>query len=60
MCGDNRMVGEQKEVTGLTKDGRPLVIELMLNSMPDENGGRTFVGVLHDITGVSMFFTVDI
>ena len=57
MVGKQRAV--QREVVGLTKDGRPLVIELMLDSITDDTtGGTTLVGVLHDITGVPHDFFV--
>ena len=42
--------GVRTEVTAHTKDGRPLIIELLLNSATDPTGNTTFVVVLHDIT----------
>jgi len=48
--GKARVIGKSREVVGLTKDGRRLVIELLLNSVIDEKGGVAFVGVLNDIT----------
>jgi len=45
-------IKEGKEVVGLTRDGRCLVIELMMSSISLGSKGETLsVAVLHDITG---------
>jgi len=53
---DTKLV-ERRQVTGVTKDGKALVIELMLDSIVDETG-TTWVGVLHDVTGKARFAVV--
>ena len=40
------------QVTGLTKDGKPLIIELLLNHVEDPTGKRIFIAVLVDVTAL--------
>ena len=48
--GEKRVIGKQREVTGMTKDGKELVLELRINELTEPSGSRLFVAVLNDIT----------
>lgn len=46
------MVGKRREVEGRSKEGKKLVIELLLTEVTDPAGkDRLFLAVLNDITG---------
>jgi len=38
------------QVTAITKEGKPLVVEILLNEVIDPEGQKLFVVVFHDIT----------
>jgi len=41
------------EVTAHTKDGKPLIVELLLNNSTGPAGETAFIAVIHDITSTS-------
>jgi len=50
--GEAKVIGKRREVVGQTKDGKLLIIELLLNRTVDPSGQTIFVAVLNDITGI--------
>ena len=41
------------QIPCITKDGKKLVVELLLNEVTDHTGEKLFIVVLHDITSES-------
>ena len=57
--GEKRVIGSQREVPAVTKDGRKLIVELKLSEIKNSSGARLFVAVLNDLTALRQQANLD-